>query len=276
MVVPGFDAEFVVSASQVLDECVPSDHDRCDSIGSQTAHRPKSCLESSVIVLDPTIRILLGVMNRVGKQLVHNSKQGCSQIGGHLRRSAVGCKHISEELSGGADVASFGHVYVDDLAVLIDRSVHVAAHTCDLDISFVHKPTVAHRVTAWTSGVDQQWCEALYPSVDGDVINLDATLCEEFFDITVGQAVAEVPADSQQDHLRRKPIPGKRSGLNTAAAIHQNMLAAQHPIRQRNSAPKIGSANSVTCVSSSVNSSGVDRSCCLRRQAAHLGWAMLA
>lgn len=70
------------------------------------------------------------------------------------------------------------------------------------------------------------------------MINLDPTLSEEFLDISIREAVAEVPA--QQDHLRRKPIPDKRSGLNSAAAIHQNMVAAQHPIRQRNGAPLRG------------------------------------
>jgi len=57
-----------------------------------------------------------------------------------------------------------------------------------------------------------------------DVINLDTAFGEEFFNIAIRQPVAEVPAHSQQGHLRREPIPGKRGGLNRAAAIHQNVL----------------------------------------------------
>jgi len=64
----------------------------------------------------------------------------------------------------------------------------------------------------------------LYPAVDGDVINLDTAFGEEFFDVAIRQPVVEVSAHSRQDHLGREPIPGKRGGLNRAAAIHQNVL----------------------------------------------------
>ena len=53
--VAGFDAEFVVAASQVLDERVIPDHVGCGLIGSQTAHRPEPCLESSVVALDAVV-----------------------------------------------------------------------------------------------------------------------------------------------------------------------------------------------------------------------------
>jgi len=43
----------------------------------------------------------------------------------------------------------------------------------------------------------------LYPPVDGDVVNFDPSLCREFFDVATREAVAEVPVDSEQDHLRR-------------------------------------------------------------------------
>jgi hypothetical protein len=39
-------------------------------------------------------------------------------------------------------------------------------------------PTIPDSVPAESGNVDQQWCEAPYPPVDRDVINLDATLGE--------------------------------------------------------------------------------------------------
>lgn len=45
----GFDAEFVVTASQVLHEGVTADHDRCGPIRSWAAHRAQPRLESTVI-----------------------------------------------------------------------------------------------------------------------------------------------------------------------------------------------------------------------------------
>ncbi len=56
----------------------------------------------------------------------------------------------------------------------------------------------AHRETAGPRCVDEHRSEASYPPVDSDVVNIDATFCEEFFDIAIGQAVAEVPAHAPQ------------------------------------------------------------------------------
>jgi hypothetical protein len=39
--------------------------------------------------------------------------------------------------------------------------------------------------------------KALNPSVHRDVVDLDAALGEELFDVPVGQAEAQVPADRQ-------------------------------------------------------------------------------
>lgn len=39
-------------------------------------------------------------------------------------------------------------------------------------------------------GIGQEWCEALYPPVDRDVVNLDATLTEEFFDTVADDDLA--------------------------------------------------------------------------------------
>jgi hypothetical protein len=49
----------------------------------------------------------------------------------------------------------------------------------------VIEPPVTHGMTAGPGRVDEQRREALYPPVDGDVINFDASLGEEFFDIAV-------------------------------------------------------------------------------------------
>jgi hypothetical protein len=63
----GFDAEFVVTASHVLDERVTADRRRRGPIRPQTAHRRRPRLEPSVIALDPVVRVLGRVMENVGK-----------------------------------------------------------------------------------------------------------------------------------------------------------------------------------------------------------------
>jgi hypothetical protein len=52
--------------------------------------------------------------------------------------------------------------------------------------------------------------EALDPAVHGDVVHGDAALGEQFLDVPVGQAIAEVPADRDRNHLSRESEAGKR------------------------------------------------------------------
>ena len=58
--------------------------------------------------------------------------------------------------------------------------------------------------------VDQLGREAMHPPEQGDVIHVDAALGEDLLKVPVGQAVPQVPADRQQDHIRREAEPGER------------------------------------------------------------------
>ena len=49
------------------------------------------------------------------------------------------------------------------------------------------------RVPGEAGGVCQQRCEALHPSVDGDVIDLDPALGRQLLDIAIGETESQVP-----------------------------------------------------------------------------------
>jgi hypothetical protein len=42
------------------------------------------------------------------------------------------------------------------------------------------------------------------------VVDLDAAFDQQFFNVSVGEVAAQVPADRDDDHLRREPVPGER------------------------------------------------------------------
>ena len=134
-------------------------------------------------------------------------------------------QRCGEEVPGCTDVSPLRDIDIDDLAVLIYGSVHVPPNSGDFHIGLVYEPPISDTVAAGSRCVDELWGEALYPAVDGDVINLDAAFSKEFLHIAVRQAVSEVPADSQQDHFGWEPVPGERIGLNTAATVHRHTLA---------------------------------------------------
>jgi hypothetical protein len=169
-----FDAEFVVTASQVLDEGMPDDHDRRGAIGLQAAYWSQSGFKSTMVALYAVVRILLGVVQHVGHQLIDDSKQWCSEIGGDLTRSPVGNQCALKEPCGRWDVSPFRDIDVDGLAVLVHSAVDVTPDTGNFDMGFVNEPLIANAVTTWSSSVDEKRREALYPSVDGDVVDFVA------------------------------------------------------------------------------------------------------
>ena len=97
-----------------------------------------------------------------------------------------------------------------DLVVLVDGSVDEPSGAGDLHVGFVDGPPAASGVPIRLRRVDEEGCEALDPSVDGDVIDLDATLDEEFLDVSVGESVPEGSAYCEHDDVRCEPVAGER------------------------------------------------------------------
>ena len=89
--------------------------------------------------------------------------------------------------------------------MLVDRPIDVAPAAGDPHVGLVDEPARYDRVAAWSRRVDQQRREALHPPEQGDVINVDPALCEEFLEITVRQPEAELPPHRQHDHPQWEP-----------------------------------------------------------------------
>jgi hypothetical protein len=106
--------------------------------------------------------------------------------------------------------------------MLVDGPVEIGPRTGDLQVRLVGEPPVTRGMTARAGGLDELRGEPLYPPVDGDVVNGNAALGEQLFDVTVGQAVPQVPPDRERDHLRREPEACENRGR--AACSHQTSL----------------------------------------------------
>ena len=203
-------SQLVVSAAEVLDERMSSDHDARRSVGLQSTHRPQPGLQSAVVAFTSIVLVLPSVVERRRDQLVDHARKGRSTIGDDLRGGAMRPKRGGEEPPCGGDISVLGDEHVNDLAVLVDGPVDVPPHSGDLDVGFVDEPPVADGTPARTGSVDQLRGESLDPPVQGDMVHLDAALGEELLKIPVGQAVPQVPADRQQDDVRRETEPYER------------------------------------------------------------------
>jgi hypothetical protein len=73
----------------------------------------------------------------------------------------------------------------------------------------------------------------LHPPVDGAVVDLDAALGQQFREVAVGQAEAQVPADCNDDHIGWEAEAGEGGSRNwskaRAASCHADSLAAGTP-----------------------------------------------
>jgi hypothetical protein len=96
-------------------------------------------------------------------------------------------------------------------------------------------------MAARLGGVGQQWREAEHPPVDGHVVDLDTALGEQLLDVAVGQPEAQVPADSDDDDVGRKPEAGEGRARRdrrprAVSDSHDRSLTAPAGSRQRNRA----------------------------------------
>jgi hypothetical protein len=86
-------------------------------------------------------------------------------------------------------------------------------------------------VPAWPGGIGQQRCEPLDPAVDRDMVDLDAALGEQLFDVAIGQAEAQIPADRNDDDVGREAETGEggacRGRRAQVARSHIGSLAAR-------------------------------------------------
>jgi hypothetical protein len=168
----------------------------------EAPHRSKPRLQPAVICLNAVVGILLSAVPRRRQERLQDRRICRRLVGGDLYRRDLGrADGLLKEPVGRHGVPAGGDEHVDDLAELVDRSVDVPPVASHLHVGLVDLPAIANAVATWSRGVGQQWREPQYPAVDGDVVDRDAALGEKFFDVAVGQAEAQLPADRDDDDI---------------------------------------------------------------------------
>src|SRR5215472_11626783 len=75
-------------------------------------------------------------------------------------------------------------------------------------------------------------CVGLYPAPDATGIHFHAALRQKFGDVLVGEGIAQVPADAQQNHLAREMASFERMGRGDRHGLLRYQTAS--PISQWN------------------------------------------
>jgi hypothetical protein len=161
-------AEFVVSAAQVLDECMASANYPGRAKPFEATHRSEPGLEPTVIGFDGVVGVLLHDVADRRQQLIEYPWVGGRPISGHLGWAWAVFKSAGEESASGRQIPILRDEDIDDLAILVDRAVQIDPTPGDFDVSFIDEPAIARRVPAGPGRIDQQRSKSLHPPVDSD------------------------------------------------------------------------------------------------------------
>jgi hypothetical protein len=141
-----------------------------------------------VIGFDPIVAVLLGVMPGTRGQLIDDLRVDRRLVGDELNGGKPGgVQRPGEEVASSRQITLCRDQHIDNLADLIDGSVQVDSPAADLDIRFIDEPAISRDMSAGTGCVDEQRREPLHPTVDRDVIDIDASLSQQFFHVAVGE-----------------------------------------------------------------------------------------
>ena len=147
-------------------------------VAFESTHRTESGFEPTVLAFDTIVRMLFRIVKRSRDQYFDRSPQRRVPIGHDLDRLTMRAQCLGEEPARCSEVPSWRGEHIDELTELINGPVDVTPPSGDLHVRLVHEPTVTHRMPARHRRIRKQRSEPLHPPVDGDVVDLDATLGE--------------------------------------------------------------------------------------------------
>jgi len=150
------------------------------------------------------------VLCKAAEELVEDPWVRRRPVRRHLDRHHSGGQCPVEKRPSSGQIASGRQPDVYDLPGLVDCPVQVRPPTVDLDVGLVDEPAVTRHVTARPRSLDELRGEPLNPPVDRDVIDVHSPLGKQLLDVTIGQAVPQVPPHRHRDHLARKPETSER------------------------------------------------------------------
>jgi hypothetical protein len=169
--------QLVVAAAEVLDACMPNNDDSGVAILLETVYRSQPRLQPAVVALDEVVGVPVGAVPARREQLVQHDRKGGRLVGDDLHGRDLGLAGgLLEEPPGGGGITTRGDDHGNDLAELVDRVGDIPPLPSDLHVGLIDAPASPDPMAAWSGGLGEQRCEPLDPSVDSDVVHLDAAL----------------------------------------------------------------------------------------------------
>ncbi len=161
----------------------------------------------SVVALHAIVQILRSTMLNTGQNCVEGRRIALRLVRRDSLRPHTGLvERAFEESLGSLRVTALRDVRVDHVPILVNRAVDVRLRPVQTRVRFINAPLRTDGTAIRTSSLLKQWQEALDPAIDRAAINNETALREPFDNVGVTQAVANIPADRQSDHVIREAM----------------------------------------------------------------------
>jgi len=146
-----------------------------------------------MVSFDVVVGVPVGAVPRRRQQLLQHHWVGRRPVGHHLDWLHLrGTDGVLEEPARCSGITARRDEHINDPPQLVDGAGRRGANGRQPSRRFRRPASGRHRVPAGSGGLGQQRREALDPAVDGGVVDFDAAFGEQFLDVEVGEAEAEV------------------------------------------------------------------------------------
>jgi hypothetical protein len=173
-----------------------------------------------MISLQAIVEVLGTAVLGCGEQGTERGRVALGLVAGHAGGLSLGCAERSlEEGMGRCGITPVAQGDVADLAWLVDGPNQIPPAAGDLGQRHIDPPARADPLSMLLGGLEEQRRERLDPIEEGARVDGDAPLGEPLSDVSLAQALAQVPPHGQGDHLVREALPAERrpAALRSAA-----------------------------------------------------------
>ena len=142
------DCQLVMPSPDVLDEGVSGDHDPGAAVLLEPTHRYQPRLQAAVVGFDSVVSVRLGSVPGRWEQFLQHPRIGRCPVSNDCRRQLRRVDGPRKEPVHRRCIPPWGHLHVNDLAELVDRTVDGPPAAADLHIRLVHGPAISNTMTA--------------------------------------------------------------------------------------------------------------------------------
>jgi len=186
---------------------------RCCSKRFEAQHRARSPLYAPVILFHDVVEVFRSINSDLSRRTnipergihcVETSFVGAAFVDRTRARQPVRRNRFGQKTQSSCFIAMRGQHEIKGLAIAIYGAIQVAPFAAHFHIGLIEAPRRSSLHLTFLRGLGQSGCVFHDPTVQRRMINLDATLRQDFFQISIRDDITDVEKDRVQDDVSWK------------------------------------------------------------------------